>query len=221
MHNPDADSYYFGQVPSTAASEAFQFHQSVASSDEHIWPRTEQQIYQYANDGQLFGVRSEQSGPFMALCYVALNSAEKEFELGGLTVARAVQRMRIGTVLARLALAYTMVYEQPWRNDQEVIAHVHEENQDPRKLLKTLGFEYLHPIELPGNQAPPSMKRNPAGNVVGDKFRFTRDGLQLLSNWFNQEFSDTRVGGAKVVVDMDLVTFDYLKKTLTALASEG
>lgn len=219
MRGKPPEFFYLSKVPSSAANEAFEFHQRIASGDERIWPRTIREICEYAQSGLLFGVRLGQSGPFVALCYVALGPEEREFEFGGLTVIDSYRKLGIGTILASFALAHAMVYERPWQYNQHVIAHVHEANNDPRRLLARLGFEFISKVEIPGDTAPPSMKRNAEGKVVGDKFRFTYEGLRRLSAWFDKEFNGTLLGGAEVMIDLGHATLDELKQSLRDLVA--
>lgn len=187
----DATSLSFSVVPSSAAEEAFAFHHQIAASNEHIWPRTLEQLKGFAQEGFLFGARRTDTGEFVALCYVAREGDAGDREVGGLTVADSVQKHGVGTFLVRFALAHVMTYENPWATGQDVIAYVHESNDRPRGLLKRLGFTHVDRIEIDGADAPPSMKRNAAGNLVGDRFRFTRDGLRALAGWFTNEFDGT------------------------------
>ena len=210
------ESFRVAQIRSSEAGEAYCFHQASAADDSHIWPRTAEELKALANDGCLFGVWRA-SREVVALVYMKLDG--NLWELGGLTVDSSVQKNGIGTVLARFALANTIVYEQPWQNGQEIIAHVHEANQSPRNLLVRLGFEHTKPVEIPGDVAPASMKRNAAGNVIGDRFRFTPDGLRSLSRWFNDEFDGT-LGRTSDVVEFDLTpaTIEDLKEALAEIA---
>ena len=86
-------------------------------------------------------------GDFVGLCYV--KDEGHEWELGGLTVDPKVQAKGFGTTLARVAIAHTMAFSEPWTYGQEVIAYVHQANDDPRKLLNKLGFAYASSIEVP------------------------------------------------------------------------
>jgi hypothetical protein len=139
------------------------------------------------------------------------------WELGGLLVDSSVRNLGFGSILCRFALAHTMVYEQPWANKQEIIAHVHEANRAPRNLLGRLGFEFVKKIEAPP-YAPSSMKRNDEGKVVGDEFRFTKEGLQLLSQWFNEKYDGTTADGrVSIVFDLNPASIDDLKGSLQAI----
>jgi ribosomal protein S18 acetylase RimI-like enzyme len=212
------DSFLVSVVPSTAAGEAFAFHKKVAENDGHIWPRTEQEFQHYSESGQLFGVRRADSGEFVALCYAVLEG--KEWELGGLIVDPSLQKLGIGTLLARFALAHTMVYQLPRQNGQQVIAHVHLANDEPRKLLTHLGFRYLATVNA-GTAAPASMKRNADGEVVGDQYVFTPEGLKRLAKWFHEEFDGTlSKGEAKVAIDLGPVAWKDFQAALNDLAHE-
>jgi GNAT superfamily N-acetyltransferase len=182
------DPFVFFQVSSKQAKEAFDFHQSC--TDDHIWPRTHEQIEQFCNDGELFAVRKASSGEYVALCYVHLDN-DKEWELGGLTVSEAARGLRLGSVLASFALAHTIANQRPWTYGQEVIAHVHEANEKPRNVLLRIGFEWTETVTVPEDVAPSSMKRNAEGKIKGDKFSFPKTRVTDLANWFDKEFNGT------------------------------
>jgi hypothetical protein len=101
-------SFVFAQVPSTAAENAFEFHRNFASKDPHIHPRIESEVEEFAQSGHLFSVRRKNTNEFVGLCYVVQDSAESDWQLGGLTVT--VQKQGIGELLVRFALAHTIVY---------------------------------------------------------------------------------------------------------------
>jgi ribosomal protein S18 acetylase RimI-like enzyme len=136
------NSFVFAQVPSTAAENAFEFHRNFASKDSHIHPRIESEIVEFAQSGHLFGVRRKNTNEFVGLCYVVQDSAESDWQLGGVTVT--VQKHGIGQLLVRFALAHTIVYgvllqEGKWV--QKIFASVRTDNYAPRRLLTSLGFE--------------------------------------------------------------------------------
>ena len=215
-------AFRLAKVPSADWELAFRFHRGIADSNAHIWPRDAAQIRGYAEDGCLFGARDD-AGAFVALCYATLDEGageDGEWEVGGLTVAASVQNGGIGTALLRVAIAHTLVYEQPIQNNQRIITHVHEANDDPRGILARLAFERLpEKVELPGDRAPASMKRNDQGNLVGHVFRFADRGIQNLDHWFNQEFDGTLRGGQPVEVDLGQNTLDELKSSLREIAA--
>jgi GNAT superfamily N-acetyltransferase len=214
-------SYIFSLVPSSDAETAFAFHKQIATNNSHIWPRDHDYIKQLAEDDCLYGVRRGESGEYVALCYAVLDETQHEWELGGLVVEPSVQKLGIAAVLARFALANTMVFEQPWSTGDEIIAYVHEANDDPRKLLGKLGFRHAGTIEVPSGVAPPGMKRNADGNLVGDKFIFTIEGLEQLSKWFDKEFDGTLDHGkATAQIRLNsLMSVEQLKESLRDLAN--
>lgn len=189
--NPAPEGFIFSPVPSYWARQAYEFHESQAGN-EHIWPRTKDQIREYAKTGQLFAVRRASTAEFVGLCYGTLDGEHgDEWEIGGLTVPQDLRRHHLGTFLIRLALAHTIASNRPWHAAQQVIAHVHDENPRPRNILKLMGFEFFKKVEVPGDIAPPSMKRNAAGNVPGDQFRFPPTAVKALLEWFEHEFKGT------------------------------
>jgi len=212
-------SYIFSQIPDTIAAEAFAFFQSVASVDPHMMPRSEGEIQEFANRGELFGVRNAESGALVAMAYATLEEGKREWEFGGLIVADNVQKLGIGTTLAGFTLCSLIANERPWYRGDTIITHVHEANPDPRNLLNGWGFQ---PIEGPdgktilkGEMAPPSMKRNAEGNVVGDKFRLPRAAVRKLANWINKEFQGVlRDGKTRAIFEVRPSGPDSIKEAL-------
>lgn len=214
------DSFTFALVSSADAPAAFAFHQSAAATNAHIWPRTESDIRQYAENNELFGVTRGGTGAFVALCYVTLDERTEEWELGGLIVDPNFRLLGLATVLLRLALAHTMAFNQPWANKQELIAHVHQENDNPRTLLDSLGFKHTQIVKIPGTDAPSSMKRDAEGNVTGDKFQFVPQGLHALAQWFAEESATALDGAAWVgTINLGPFTIEDLTVALRDLAT--
>jgi RimJ/RimL family protein N-acetyltransferase len=215
-------SFVFAQVPSTAAENAFEFHRNFASKDPHIHPRIESEIDEFAQSGHLFGVRRKNTNEFVGLCYVVQDSAESDWQLGGLTVT--VQKQGIGELLVRFALAHTMVYgvllqEGKWV--QKIIAYVRNDNNAPRRLVTSLGFEHSATDVFSHEDAPAWMERNrERENIVFDEFTFTLDGLRQLATWFSERFDGTlHPSGAEAQIDLaGHNRIEHLTKALRQLA---
>lgn len=182
-------SFTFAQVKPAEAVAAFAFYENTAT--EHIWPRSLDDIRRYCESGELFGIKSDDTGEFAGLCYVVLDEGEQAWEVGGLIVAEPFRRGGLGMFLLQIALAHTLMFQQPWANNQRIIAHVHEANKKPRGLLTDLKFEHSRQIEIPSDVAPESMARNAEGKLIGDEFEFRKDSLIQLSGWLNEEFDGT------------------------------
>ena len=58
------------------------------------------------------------------------------------------------------------------------------------------------------------MKRDHNGNIVGDKFVFTREGATQLSLWFDDDSLTTLGGGNVAEIDLGPVTLDDLRAAL-------
>ena len=218
------NSFVFAQVPSTAAENAFEFHRNFASKDPHIHPRIESEIAEFAQSGHLFGVRRKNTNEFVGLCYVVQDSAESNWQLGGLTVT--LQKEGIGELLVRFALAHTIVYgvllqEGKWV--QKIMAYVRKDNHAPRRLLTSLGFEHSGTDVFSYEDAPAWMERNrERGNFVFDEFTFTLDGLRQLAAWFSERFDGTlHPSGAEAQIDLaGHNRIEHLTKALRHLAGE-
>lgn len=193
------ETYVFFQISSQEAEKAFAFHQSL--SDDHIWPRTKTEVERFIRDGELYGVKKQSSGEYVGLCYVHLDGAV--WELGGITVSETVRGLWIGSVLTNLALAHTIAIQSPWSNKQEIIAHVHEQNESPRGMLDRAGFKLtgektIVPDEIA--RTVPSMKRNKDGKIVGDRFQFPQVEVMRLAKWLCDDFSGTLGDGVSQAV---------------------
>jgi GNAT superfamily N-acetyltransferase len=210
-----SDFFIFTHVSSDLASAAFSFHQSVVSHDEHIWPRTEDEIRRYSEDGQLFAVRAASTGDIVGLCYAMLSEESNEWEVGGLTVAEEIRKLHLGSVLVRFALAATIAYYSPWKYGQRIIAHVHEANEKPRNVLGRIGFEFRKDVEVPADKAPTSMKRNADGRICGQEFEFPREAVVQLQEWFERETTAMLADGkADCIFDIPPGGLDGLRESL-------
>jgi RimJ/RimL family protein N-acetyltransferase len=217
-------SFVFAQVPSTAAEDAFEFHRNFASKDSHLHPRIETEISEFARSGHLFGVRRKDTNEFVGLCYLVQDSAESNWQLGGLTVT--IQKEGIGEFLVRFALAHTIVYgvllqEGKWVH--KIMAYVRNDNNAPRRLLTSLGFENSGTDVFSYKDAPAWMERGyERGNIVFDEFTFTLDGLRQLATWFSEKFDGTLYpSGAEAKIDLaGHSRIENLTKALRHLAGE-
>lgn len=215
-----SDTFRIGQVPSTAAESAYRFHAAVCASNEHIWPRNREQIQKYAEDGSLFAVWKETTGEFVGLQYAVFDEEANQWEIGGLTVAPMYRGYGLGTLLVRFALAFTFALEQPWLNREHVVAHVHENNMDPRNLLHRLGFDLHKMVEIPDEVAPKSMKRNADLNVSGMELRFTAAGLQELVRWLHSPSISTLRSGDPLTLDLGRHSLSQLQEALAGTEQE-
>lgn len=213
LMSKDLTTFWLANITPEYTRDAYRFHKSVAESNPHIWPRSEEQVKRFIDDGSLFGAWS--GDKLIALCYAAFSKEENVWEIGGLTVDPEVRAQGIGTVLVRFTLAHTLVYTQPWANGQQIISHVHEDNDKPRGILDKIGFKYSRQVAVLDHEAPPSMKRNSEGKVIGHEFEFTSDGLKVLAEWFNQDFDKLRIE-----FRLGLANVDHMRAALSEMASQ-
>lgn len=167
----------------------------------------------------MFGAVVTGTIQFVALCYVALDSNEKEFELGGLVTDPALHGLGLGTFLARFALAHTLAFQRPWNYGQTVIAHVHEANDEPRRILEHLGFGFPSKVEVPDAIAPPSMRKNEEGKLIGHKFVLQSRAANTLGTWletFNGKLGKTE---AEAILDLGPITLPQIIEALQSYDS--
>lgn len=186
------DFLYIATVSSKDADTAHRFHKRMAkTADSHLWGRNEEYIKKLIDDGCLFGLWIGAGKKLVALCYVALSKTKSSWEIGGMVVDDTLKQRKIGSILVRFALAHTIVHAEPWEHDQKLIAHVHEGNEEPRRLIDKLGFQYTKTVEIPESENPPAtMKRNAVGKVVGDEFEFPPAASKALSTWFHDDLNE-------------------------------
>jgi hypothetical protein len=216
---PAVPAYIFYQIPDTTAADAFAFFQSVAAADPHMMPRSEGEIQEFANRGELFGVRNAESGALVAMAYATLEEKNREWEFGGLIVGNDIQKLGIATTLVGFTLCSLIANERPWHYGDAIITHIHEDNPRPRNLLSGWGFQPIEGPEgkttLKGEMAPPSMKRNAEGDVVGDKFRLPRAAVRKLATWINTEFEGVlRDGKTRAIFEVRPSGPDSVKEAL-------
>src|SRR5436853_3365347 len=148
------DSFVFFQVRSESADSAFSFYSGIAKNNSYIWFRSEKEIKEFAENGELLGACHPVSGKLVALCYVTFIEQSNEYEIGGVVVSAEVQHLGLAAVLVRFALAHVIANERPWKHHREIIAHVQEANGDPRNLMARLGFKHVRRFTLEGDEVP-------------------------------------------------------------------
>lgn len=219
------EAFRIAKVDSSLAMQAYAFHKDACATDPHLKPRGEAEILEYAEEGFLFGAWTS-SGELVGTVYAVLDetTSPKQWEIGGLTISESYRARGIGSILAKFALAHTMAQERPWKPTRSVklpvVAHVHQENNAPRKLLTSAGFTHHKSVTIPPELVPPSMKRDASGNVVGDELRFTADGLRKLAEWF-ESFTGLLPNNDKVEFGLgDEGTLRDLKTAIAAIKDD-
>jgi hypothetical protein len=101
------------------------------------------------------------------------------------------------------------------------LAHVHDENQKPRNLLTRIAFEHSKKVEVPGNVAPASMRRNAEGNVCGDEFEFPHKSVAGLQEWFEGDPSAMLAAEAtRAIFENPPGGLDSIRESLREAAAE-
>lgn len=160
--------------------------------DEHLWPRSREELLALARDGALFccqevmedAVPPESRTHIVGACYVKAGDADAEldisaYEFGGVCVSDNVRGLGVGTFVSTVAIA--TVVAQTHMRERTLIAHVHELNPLPRGLLRRLGFAPTGK-QVSAPDAPTSMRRNPDGMVIGDEFRFEQHAFAVIAD---------------------------------------
>lgn len=159
------------------AAVARGFH--VQNAGEFMWPRDEAEFNDLVEGRELFLLFDR--GTVRGICYCS--PGDDRWEFGGIYVVPALRGRGAAVALGRVAIGLAYAYDSPTK----LIAHVHEFNSAPRNLLtEQLGFVDTGQSEVPPIEPPKSMRRNDAGQVVGDVFEFQPNALSEFADWFEQ-----------------------------------
>lgn len=194
---------------------------------EHLWPRTLKQIKELANDERLYEVVEIRGAEeiLVGLCYITQGqepeppTAERD-EFGGVYTSDDCRGYGIASALGKIAISNHFAWDPP---RGRLIAHVHEANELPRRVLQEqLGFVQNGQEIPPAEVVPENMKRNKDGQVVGHLFEFQRKTLLKFADWV-ENFSGTAEGPAGkswLRIELPLIT-TYREAAVTALREQG
>jgi len=129
------------------ANEALQdhiFQAFFATTPPHIRRVSAGELKEIIRDRALWAVTESGTGDLVAVCYVRDFFSPRRAEFGGLHVKDAHQRTGLARALCVLAVATFLWLNRHSKENVAVLTYVHVDNQRPRKLLKSIGF----------NQAP-------------------------------------------------------------------
>lgn len=198
-------------VDAVRQARALQFHLQHAT--KFLWPRTEEQFRKLVEDACLFAAYAD-DGDICAIAYLATSEHSDTYELGGIFATPACRGKGVADALVKVALAVVLAMDTP-PPGAEIIAHVHKDNPDPRKLLRRNGFEHNGREErVPDHIAPPLMPRDPVDNcAVGHVFELDCASLHGVADWLS-----AGCGGFCVEVGPIADTLDDVVEVLRWLA---
>lgn len=180
---------------------------------EYLWPRTEKEFADLAAQECLYEAIEIADGTerLVGICYIKHGQEPdapgvERAEFGGVFVLPDCRGCGLATAMGFVAISNHFAWDPP---RGRLIAHVHEFNNDPRRILEEhLGFvrkgEEIPPPEI----APRSMKRNSKGQVVGHLFEFHRRALLRFADWI-EKFPGTiegKSGKSGLRVELPLIT---------------
>ena len=171
----------FKFISTTDIERAFLWQKKFAQTNSYVFPRTIEDYRQFAEDQWLWGAVDE-GGDYLGFVYYVMDS--DTWEIGGLMVSEQARGCGIGSTLMRIALANTLLYEDPLLQGKRVIAHVHEENDMPRPIIENaLRFKIARQIEVDGQNLP-GLKTNDHGKVIGTEYELSiQESLNALADW--------------------------------------
>jgi len=205
---PKKQKFVIRLASSTNEGAILDFHKQ--NITEHLWPRTVENIREYIEDEMLFEVVDLKLDKIIGMCYIA--EGNNRYEFGGVCLDPEYRGYGLATILGSTAIAQHYIsLNGPI---EELIAHVHEFNQDPLELLqKRLGFRHVGQEIPPDKDAPKSMKRNEKGQVVGLLFEFNKTQLDVFGDWFGQ-FDGNLNNKAHLQIEIASMTTQKIAKAL-------
>jgi ribosomal protein S18 acetylase RimI-like enzyme len=206
--------------------EVHAFH--LNQTTEFIWPRTPKQLEDLADNHSLFVVRMKDSGLYkghiVGMCYITEDKeieGKRRWELGGICVSSEFRGYGIGSSLCLLAISCHYHDQEPHKRGERLIAHVHEDNPDPRNMLKQqLGFIQVDKQYYPANpKIPPNMRKNEKGELVGDIFEFKTHNLKEFADWIEMFQGQVigKKGSLSLEVNLSLFSSEYIFDTIKEL----
>lgn len=173
----------FSRVPYSELETAYAWHRGFAAARQALLPRTYEHYQRFVREGQIWRARSGRDFIGCVYCVPSQNTTPVEWEVGGLMVDVKWQGQGIASILARLALANTLVFEDPHRRGEIFVAHVLKTNNDPRPLNDSIGFTFVKSVEIPGDKLP-GLPVDERGFVHGDEFHLKDPRVVLaLAEW--------------------------------------
>ncbi len=190
------------------ASIILEFHHTHVG--DYLWPRTLEEFKSMIQDECLYElVKPNRRGvELIGICYIAQGTDQESKlsrkEFGGIFLLekyRGGKKFGLARILGMAAICEHFIWDN---SDERMIAHVHQENNLPRRLLvEDLGFKPVGQEIPPPHLVPKNMKKNEEGNVVGDLFEFQREKLKDFAIWLS-EFKGWVNAEVKFRVDLEL-----------------
>jgi len=218
---------FIGRARRRDVRDVHAFH--LSHTTEFMWPRTSLELEKYAEQRALLVARlrntAEGTEHIVGMCYLAEGEEPeggRRWEFGGVYVSAELRGCGVGSALGILAISshYLEEHDQPPEIGERLIAHVHEYNRDPRRVLESqLGFVRVGKEVPPSDVVPPSLQRNPNGEVVADLYEFRVPTLERFADWL--EVFDGRVRGKEAslttILNISLFSHKYRAEAIQLL----
>jgi RimJ/RimL family protein N-acetyltransferase len=208
--------YAIRHVTGDRADAVLAFYKAHRAYEEgHVWPRTLDELEQFARDERLLEAVDLTDGSTVGVCYIRRdeNDGKPRWESGGLFFDPAHRGTDVPYTLVKVSIIALFVLDPP--GDEPLMGHVHELNRKPRSLLERLGFEQNGEEKMPPHVAPASMQKNAQGEVIGHVFEFRLKALSAYADWL-EGYTDSLEDGTPVILDVALYA-DYREATIKAL----
>jgi hypothetical protein len=143
-------------------------------------------------------------------------------EFGGVFVQEDYRRLGVGDFLSVFALAsYYRENDPDSPNPVPLISHVHIQNNNPLRILRDIGFEFVTIIQVPeGVPGFENMPRNSYGHLFGKEFHFPADRRREIFEKMAKLFAIGQLGDYLVeierVLDLGPLEFQELAENIAA-----
>ena len=184
---------------SAALREIHAFH--VQNLTGFLFPRTEADFTKLIEDDALFEAVDDNGGR-VAMCYIKPSDSDANtLEFGGVFVATTCRGTGVADALGIVAITSQLINFTS--GGVRLMAHVHELNSDPLKLMKRLGFERNGEETVPKEHVPNGVKLNKEGLLIGHVYDFQIKTCRTFADWL-ERFSGGLEGPvrAQAVIDV-------------------
>lgn len=192
-------------------SNAYRFH--LQNLNSHLLPRTRERFKAMINDREVYEAFDHVSEEIVGICYIARDTeicgSPERVEFGGVFVNTEYRGSDLPYALASFAICKFSLDNPPI--SERLVAHVHQYNRAPLKLIRRLGFKALG-AEIPPPDIVKDMEKNQRGYVIGLLFVFMKHAFSDMGTYFEAlekaDFSFKLQNG-----DLAKVKFDLYEET--------
>ncbi len=170
-------------TPIANRANAYHFH--LKNLNDFLLPRSEERFEKMIGEREVYEAFDHTSQSIVGICYITkdleLCKKSSRAEFGGVFVHEDYRKSDLPFALASFAISKFSLDNMT--DIGRLIAHVHQYNKSPLKLMKRLGFK-CSGAEIPPLEYVKDMKKNSDGYVIGFLFVFWKKFYVDMGHFF-------------------------------------